>query len=328
MKGKSSFQYQKRNPDTIKQRANMRGGDFDSMFKNGTKLFKPRDGKNIIRIIPPTWPEAEHYGYEIWCNYGIGVDDQSYLSLSKMKGEKDPLAEARKQAERNGNKKLADSLQPRKRVLIYVIDRNNEDEGPQLWSAPWTVDKDFCNLSFDEDTREVIMVDDPEEGCDIRFYKEGTGLTTKYDAAKMRLMKPSRLHEDEKLMDEWLEFAQENSIPDCLNFFDYDHIASVFEGHVTKPDDDEAPKPRTLNVGKGRLSPDTDDDESDDDGVVTPKKPTPKARPVSDEDEQDEEPEMTVQSIRERLQARRGQPQKPPFDEDGDDAPPSRTNRR
>jgi hypothetical protein len=302
---KRRFQYQKRDPNVVKERANQRGGDFDSMFKSGVKMFKPRDGKNMIRILPPTWDGNDHYGYEIWCNYGIGVDDQSYLSLSKMKNEKDPLAEARKLAERKGDHKLADSLTPKKRVLMYIIDRNNEEEGPQLWSAPWTVDKDFCNISYDEDTREVIMVDDPEEGCDIRFYKEGTGKTTKYDAAKMRLMKPSRLHEDEGLMDEWLAHVQANPLPNCLNFYDYDHIASVYEGHVVKSDDEDEPKPPPN--GKKPVV----DEDHDEDGVVIeiPRKPKPTTTPDEDEDV----PAMSPTSIRERLMARRA---KPPVDDD------------
>jgi hypothetical protein len=295
------FQYKRRDPDTVRQRANQRGGDFDSMFKEGTRLWKPRDGKNIIRILPPTWDDANHYGYEIWCNYGVGVDEQSYLSLHKMKGIKDPLAEARKQADRNGDKKLSEQLTPRKRILMYVIDRNAEDEGPQLWSAPWTIDKDLCNLSFDEDTRDVIMIDDPEEGSDFAFHKEGTGLTTKYPAAQMRIKKPSRLHEDDRIYDEWLEFVHNHPIPDCLNFYDYDHIASVFEGFVAKPE------------------PTKEVDEDDDDPPTVKK-----VKPV-DHDEDgvvNEEPEASVSRIRDRLMGRRKASN--PLPDDDEPAPRAR----
>ncbi len=306
------FSYQKRDPDTVRQRANMRGGDFDSMFKDGAKLFKPREGKNIIRILPPTWPDANHYGYEIWCNYGIGIDEQSYLSLSKMKSEPDPLADARKQAEREGNKKLADELAPKRRVLIYVIDRNAEEEGPQLWSAPWTVDKDFCNIAYDEDTREVIMVDDPEEGCDIRFYKEGTGRNTKYDAAKMKIMKPTPLHEDEVIMNEWLDFVQSSPLPDVLNYYDFDHIASVFDGHLVKgnppkvEDEGLAPKPKVPRVAV---------EDHDEDGVVQPR---PRPKVVAKEEppfDLDDETPNTVAGIRDRLRAKRV-PASRPVDDD------------
>lgn len=292
------FEYKARDPQTIRERANQRGSDFDSIFSQGTKLFKPREGKNIVRVLPPSWPDATHYGYEIWVNYGIGVDSQSYLSLSKMNNERDPIAEARKAAEREGNKELADKLAPRKRILFYVIDRNAEEEGPQLWSAPWTVDKDFCNLAFDEDTREVIMIDHPEEGCDVRFYKEGAGLATKYDSSKMRILKPSVLHEDEERMNEWLDYIQNHPIPSVLNYFDYKHITEVFDGFVAKGED-----------AKPQAKPKVEDELADERQFMkeVAARPTPKVTPKPHEDDEDV-PAMSVSRIRERLQARRSKP--------------------
>ena len=64
-----SFQYQKRSKDDIKERANMRGSNFDRIFKPKYKQWKPKDGKNRIRILPPTWDKARHYGLDIFINY-------------------------------------------------------------------------------------------------------------------------------------------------------------------------------------------------------------------------------------------------------------------
>ena len=312
-----NFVYQKRDASTVRERANQRGGDFDSIFRMGVKLFKPRDGRNLIRILPPTFEGAQHYGLEIWVNYGVGVDNQSYLSLSKMKNERDPLAEARKQAEREGNKEIAKKLTPSKRVLMWVIDRNAEEEGPQLWSAPWTIDKDFCNLSFDEDTREVIMVDDPEEGCDIRFNKEGTGLTTKYDGTKMKIQKPSSLHENEDLMNDWLEYVQANPLPEVLNFYDYDHISLVFDGHVASRSEDE-----TVTVPvRTPLKAEPEDDLNDEREFLNKVADRKSVKSVEPDDDDDHTPSR----IRERLMAKRSAPQAPPFDPDEEPVKPRAT---
>ena len=183
----SGFVYQKRSREDFKKRANMKGGGFDSFIKPEYKTYKVRDGKNIIRILPATWEidegETGHYGYDLHVNYSIGADNAAYLSLSKMKGLPDPLADARREAEKEGDEKLAKALRPIARVGIWLIDRQDEDEGPQFWAVPFTVDKAFINLSMDEDTKEYVYVDDPEEGYDIRFYKEGQQLSTKYDAS-------------------------------------------------------------------------------------------------------------------------------------------------
>lgn len=310
------FQYQQRDASTVKARATQRGGDFDSIFKEGIKLFKPREGKNKIRIMPPSWAGATHYGYEIFVNYGVGVDEQQYLSLSAMKNEPDPLAEARKQAEKQGNKALADSLKPTKRVLFYVIDRMAEDEGVQLWAAPWTVDKSFASLAIDEETGAVTMVDHPDEGYDITFYKEGTGLATKYPAERMRIgREPCPISEDQGMSDEWLDQISSMPIPDILNFYDYEHISAAFDGQIrndktsgkgkNKPEDEEpakpATKPRTTRLPQ--IDPDEEFDEET--GVISKKTGKVSSNPDPEDEADDPAPRMSGSSIRDRLASRR-----------------------
>lgn len=343
---KRSFKYQERSREDVKARANQRGGGFDSFIKQEYKLYKVRDGKNLIRILPPTWEGARHYGYDVFVNYNIGVDNQSYLSLAKMKNERDPLAEARREAEKEGDEEAAKALRPTQRILMWVIDRMDEDEGPMLWSAPITVDKAIANISIDEDTKEVVQIDEPNEGCDLRFHREGQGLKTKYDASKMRLMKPSPLHEDEKLQEEWLEYIQENPLPDVLNYYDYEHIAGVFNGGGSSKkdddeDEDEAPKRTRRKVAdddededekpasksKRKAAADDDDDQDDlpfdTDDEDEDEKPTRRQRARLNDDDEDEKPakkatkkqaadddegddEDTGKSVRDRLRNRRG----------------------
>lgn len=279
------FKYKKRDKDVVRQRANSKGGGYDSIVHSKYKMYKARDGKNIIRILPPTWDDAGHYALSIFVNYSIGVDNQSYLSLAKHGKGKDPIAEARKQAERDGDEKLTKALKPRERALMWVIDRLDEDEGPQLWAAPYTVDKDICSICYDEDTKDVVWIDEPKTGQDIRFYKEGTGLTTEYPAAKMKLMGQSPLHDDETVMEEWLDYVNENPLPDCLNFYDYDHIKAVFNGagpSEDDDDDDEDVKPRK------RASKSDDDDEDE----------KPRKRASRDDDDEEEAPKSRKRMAR------------------------------
>src|ERR1700744_5730799 len=175
---KDGFRYQKRSKDDLKERANMKGGNFDTIFKSKFKQWKPKDGKNRIRILPPSWGDARHYGLDIFVNYSIGPDNQSYLSLSKHGKGDDPIAEARREAQRDGDKDYAKALNFSQRILYWIIDRNDEEEGPLLWAAPFTFDKSLANLCIDEDTKEVIEIDKDEEGNDVRFYREGTMLNT------------------------------------------------------------------------------------------------------------------------------------------------------
>lgn len=275
-----SFRYQPISKENLRARANAKSGDFDSIIKPQYKVYKMRDGKNVVRIMPPTWDDPAHYAYDLFINYSIGVDNQSYLSLSKMKGEKDPLAEAKREAEHGGDKKLAKALQARKRPGMWVIDRQDEDEGPQLMLCPMTLDTAIVNLSFDPDTRAITDIIHPETGCDVRFFKEGTGLKTDYDASKIRIMKPSPLHEDQAVQEEWLEYVQENPVPDCLQFYDYEHIAMVFDGHAGRDEEvtEEEPAPRRRPAAATR--PDPEDE--------PPFEPTNRRKPAPEADPEDE----------------------------------------
>jgi hypothetical protein len=303
-----SFRYQERSKDDVRERANARSGDFDSYINPKYRMYKVKTGKNIIRILPPTWENAKHYGYDIYVNYQVGADNQSYLSLSKMKQQRDPLAEARQAAEREGDDDLAKSLRPTKRILMWIIDRSAEDEGPLLWAAPFTVDKAFANLAFDEDTNAVVFVDHPTKGTDIRFYKEGEGMTTKYDASKMKLLEKSPLSDDDDKAAEWLAFVEENPVPACLQYYSYDHIAAVYNGKAPAKEaeaeaDNEAEEAAIYKKGgrKPSLSDEVDKDwdtkmprpvhDPEDDEPARPKG----RKPVTDPDdgpayETDEEP--------------------------------------
>lgn len=283
-KSERGFRYQQRSKDDVKERANMRGGNFDSIIKPQYKLYKVKDGKNIVRILPPTWEKPKHYGYDIFVNYNIGADNQSYLSLSKMKSSKDPLAEARLAAQRDGDDEISKDLAPTQRIAVWVIDRQAEDEGPLLWAAPFTVDKAFANLAFDEDTKEVLFVDDPEKGYDIRFYKEGSQLTTKYDASKMKLLGPSPLNEDEGIQNDWLDYVNENPIPECLQYYSYEHIAGVYDGKATPTAEDEKPALRPSR------RPTVKDEDEEPPFEVDPKPARVRPRAVVEDAEPDEAP--------------------------------------
>ncbi len=264
------FSYKKRTKESLKERANMKGGNYDTTFKPKFTQWKPKDGKNLIRILPPTWdPEdapwqsTEHYGLDIFINYNIGADNSQYLSLSKHGKGEDPIAEAKREAQAEGEKEFAKKLNPTQRILYWIIDRTDEGAGPLLWAAPFTFDKALSNLCIDEDTKDVIFIDDPEKGRDIRFYREGTGLNTTYDASKMKVLPASLIYEDEVIEEEWLNFIYENPLPSVLNFYEYDHIKSAFDGKIGifDEDGDDAPvrgKKRTAAAeenDKGRDPP-------------------------------------------------------------------------
>jgi len=204
-------------------------------------LWRPADGQNRIRILPPTWEDARHYGYDIYIHYGVGADNQSYLCLQKMKNKPCPICEERAKASSKGDDEAAKAYAPKKRVMVYMIDRKNEDEGVKVWAMPWTLDRDLAERQVDPDTNEVLLIDDPDEGYDVMFSREVKGGNTRFagyvgiDIAR----RPSPLSDDEDQMRDWLSFIVDNPIPSILRFYDYDHIKRVFFGGIDQNDDDD-----------------------------------------------------------------------------------------
>lgn len=321
------FSYKKRSKESLKERANMKGGNFDTYIKPKFKQWKPKDGKNVIRILPPTWEpdeapwqSTEHYGLDIFVNFSIGADNQAYLSLSKHGKGDDPIAEARREASQEGEKDFAKKLQASQRILYWIIDRNDEDEGPLLWAAPFTFDKSLSNLCIDEDTKEVIFIDDPQKGRDVRFYKEGSGLKTTYDSSKMKVLGPSSIHEDEGIEEEWLEYITENPLPSVLNFYEYDHIKASFDGQIGSFNDDEDENSRPNRKKPGNEKAEKEDERP----VRSARKPLPSS------DEEDEEPApprrnaRSIEDYPEEKPVRRRTVTVEPSDDD-ETPPPSRS---
>lgn len=216
------YEYSSRSADDVAKRATMGNNEFDKYLKDHIKTWKPADGLNDIRILPPTWKNPKHYGIDIYLHYAVGPDRQSYLDLQKMLDKPDPIAEERDAALREGDEDLAKDLESKRRSLVYLIDRNDEREGVQAWAMPFTVDRDICKISIDAKTREVLPIDHPEDGYDVQFDKTGQKRNTKYSGVAIA-RRSSPLGNDR-----WLEYAIDNPLPEQLVYFDYEAIAKEF----------------------------------------------------------------------------------------------------
>ncbi len=277
-KSKSKFQYKKASADAYRARASQQGGSFDSPVLDSIKVFNPKTGDHDIRIMPPTWEDASSFGLEVYMHYRIGADGGTYICLHKMKGEECPICIERTKAERAGEDELADALKPGKRVAMWVIDRSAEKEGPKLWLAPWTLERDMCTLAIDKKTNEVFQLDDPEEGYDVSFTVQGEKLTKKYVGVQIA-RRASPLHDDEDKAQEWLDYIVEHPIPDCLVYREPEYLEEVLgsgtpasDGGVKgkdkgkKQDDggeDDAPKGRPKLGKRKQEEPEEPEEPSD-----------------------------------------------------------------
>lgn len=339
-KKRGRFVYKKRTKEQLRKRQQQSGGSFDAIFKDDLPTFNPKEGDHAVRFLPPAWDDAEHYGIDLWVHYGIGADSQSYLCAQKMRGDPCPICEEREKAQQEGDDEYAKKLAAKKRVAAWIIDRDKEDNGPVIWSMPYSVDKDITLRCEDKRTGEVLPIDDPEEGYDVEFVREGSKLKTKYTAVEIaRTSTP--LSDDEDEQEQWLQFIEDHCLPECLNFYNYEYIAGVFKGGKRVQDDDEEeeeddPKPRRRRSRaddedekprrRGRRSLDEDEDEE---GEEEEKPKRSRRRSREEDEEEEEKPKRSRRSRDKDEEEPEEEEEEPPFDPDeGEEEKPKRSRRR
>ena len=297
---KSKFVYKgsDRSAEELSRKASEGARDYDSIFKSGIPIFKAKEGENCIRILPSTWDEPD-WDYIIHQHRNVGPDNVSYLCLDKMKdGEVCPVCEAKRLAT---DKEEADELRIQKGSICWIIDRDDERTGPQVWQMPFTkVRNEIYARSVDKKTRAPILVDDPEEGFDINFTRVGTTVTTEYKAVEVA-RDPTPIHDDEKLQDKWLDYITENPLPSVLNFYPAEHIEKVLFGKKSAKTKEDAPEQEPV---RGRRA------------LATEEEPEPTARRSSRRGEPDPEEEAEAEPRASRLERRRAavEEEDPPFE--------------
>jgi hypothetical protein len=268
--GSSGFKYRKRSAEDVKKRADQRGGNFDSPVKSGIDMWRPAAGENVIRILPATWDDYEHYGYDVYMHRFIGSDSSNYICLNKMKGKHCPACAEQKAAKDGGEDDEAKQLAYAKRCWVWIIDRNDKSETPQVWDMSWSQDRDISGLTYFKSGK-VLLIDHPDDGYDVIVKKTGSGLKTKYSFNIERDSSP--ISDDEEKQEEILNYIQEHPIPTVLNFFSADHIAKKLEGTTEDKDDDlddddEEGTTKGRKRKAGKRSRDDDDDEDEDERAV------------------------------------------------------------
>jgi hypothetical protein len=337
---RSGFVYKPRTAEQVKGRATRKSGLYDSIFKQGFDTYRPKQGDNLIRYLPPTWDDSDHYGYTAFVHRNIGPDNATYLCPRKMLNKPCPICEAQKEAKDAGESEEATALNTAERIISWVIDRDADDpEKPLLYDTSWTQDRDIVSLCVNERSGEILMIDHPDKGYDVTIKRTGTGMRTKYYGYAIS-RDDCPIHDSEKVQDEILEYVKDNPVPDTLNFYDYDYLSGVLSGKVSAKDealdrDEDDPAPKRTNKAKQDVQDDDDvpfdtkrrgprrdqelDPESEMDEIRHPRGGTKKTRAVVEEEEDDDPPP--------RRSARKPEPVDEEVDEEADDTPPPRSSR-
>jgi hypothetical protein len=260
---KKGFVYQDRDPKEMKRRSEQTGNNFDSIFRQGIDTWRPGQGDNTVRILPPTWDDPKHYGYDIWVHGWVGADRSSYLCPKKMLGKRCPICEEAKASRDAGEDDEAKQLEPKQNLIVWILDRDGDTDTPMVWQQSWTIDRDITAQCVQKKSGKVLQIDHPDDGYDISFKRQGTGLKTKYFGFQVD-RDPSPIADKEKDQDEILDYINDNPLPDVLKFYDEEYLEKMIAGTAEAKDeaeDDEKDDDRGGRRGRGR-----DKDEDADEG--------------------------------------------------------------
>lgn len=135
--------------------------------------FRPSIGRQEIRIVPykfrPDFPFIEMYFY-----YNIG---RKFMASPKNWGEVDPIEEfVKKLRESNDseNFELIKKLYARRRVLVPVLVRGEEEKGVRFWEFGTQIYNELLQLAADP---EIGDFTDVMEGRDIKLNTVGPEVT-------------------------------------------------------------------------------------------------------------------------------------------------------
>lgn len=287
------FTYKPKSLDLIKKKATGQRSQFARMIKDTYLTYMSQQGANRVRLLPAN---EEYWGFPIQVHW-IGDDNftRAYACPRQMKGMPCPVCEERSRLYDENDQEGAKALNTSERLLLWIINRDEQDKGPMLWDMPKTLEIDMNGGAVDDEADSVLPLDDPIEGYDLRFNREGKGTTTRYQAFTVA-RRSSPLTDDEEELEKWLDYVEANPLEQCVTLYDYDHIKAVFEGK----------DPSLVGVESSSSEGNTDDKaaDADDPDATSDEGPldvdtTTEDEPGSDDD--DTERSATAARLRKRM---------------------------
>jgi hypothetical protein len=230
---------------------------FNSLQNNTKKsdaIFKPANGKSVIRIVPYKFNKDIPF-IELYFHYNI--NNKTYLSPMSF-GRPDPIVEFAEKLKRTGDTddwKAGKKMEPKLRTFVPVIVRGKENEGVKFWGFGKTVYQDILGYIADPDYGDIT---DPITGRDIVLeVTSAEESNAAYPTTTIRV-RPSqtKLADDAEMVKQLLENQKE--ITELYSELSYAELKTILENWLNpsagaEADDEiveelEAPKPKTSVV--------------------------------------------------------------------------------
>jgi len=239
--------------------------------------FRPRDGDNYIRIVPPLEDDelAGAWGVDVITHY---IEGHGWLLSPKSidSTDHDPVDDLIREL-RKIDPELEDMVKTSRKTVMHILDFNaDERDGVlKLWGAPPTLVDDFVKAAKDKRSGRTHSLEDPDNGLPLSFDKTGTGLQTRYSAVQLE-RDPFPL--DDQVVDEIEYFG------DVLKVESPDDMRKIID-NILDGAQSGGGRSRRSGGGRGRGRDRDERDERDEGDAPPPRRGRGRGR-----DEEEEEP--------------------------------------
>lgn len=175
------MEFKKVSKDKIREKFDRSGITRPHYIRPDIQLYKPKEGDNFIRILPPVG-EMDDFGLDIWVHSFLGPERGSYLCLERTnlitrKKQKCVLCEFYRKLQgklekSSSSNDLMKLVFPKRRTLFWVLDVSDKPQSidPLVFDAPYRqVAEEIIMRCIDRKTGEIIDISDVKEGREIYF---------------------------------------------------------------------------------------------------------------------------------------------------------------
>jgi hypothetical protein len=255
---------------------------------------KQKTATKRIRVLPTsdgTTPFKEIHGHKIQ----VDGEWKTFVCLKHEKDEDCPFCEAREALLASGkesDKELAKKYSAKKMYVVKVIDRDNEADGVKFWRF----NHDYRKQGIYDKIYGVLTaikqnITDPETGRDL-MVMIARDQNNRPVVQSISHMDPSPLSDDAEVSAEWLSDGR--TWEDVYSVKPYDYLEIIVKGGVPTWD-----KEAKKFVDKASVNTPESDDLDEELSLGTPNVKSsvvastakPQAKPVVEEDENDEDEE-------------------------------------
>lgn len=271
---KSNFKLQDIDPEATKRRGQRSGGNWESPFLPQFAVYRPKPGPNAVRILPPTWANAEHYGLEVYVHKRIGAIASDYMCPKKTLINGKPISkkcpvcamsDALYATGDKQDKEEAYKWSGREHYVYWVMNRDAEkgdDEDPQIYIVSRKADTQIAAAATQRSGK-IIKVSHPELGQDLIIHRQGQvgdrNTTYSYSFDPLTFDEESGkvqrqyIAVDEQRAQEVLDYIAEHPLDTVLKFKSPEELQTIMDGTAMEEDED-AGSDDDQRRGRGRAS--------------------------------------------------------------------------